>query len=120
MGFDLILQNSATKKEYLVSGLVDSGNYMAFIFEDFEMPDGAQPGEYYCAIIWNGRSDVSYEFRDVLLDTVLHTEEGDVQLRDLRPEVFLMKYGTAQSEAEAETPVYVEDKNTEYYYYNGR
>lgn len=114
MGFDLILQNSATKAEYLVSGLVDSGNRLAYVFDGFAMPEDARTGEYYCALIWNGRKDVTYEFKDVLLDSVLHTDEGDVTLRDLRPEVFLMRYGTVEADA-----IYA-DKNTEYYYYNGR
>lgn len=111
MGFDIILQNSATKKEYLVSGLIDKGNRLAYVFEDFVMPEGAQSGEYYGALIWNGRRDVEYEFKDVLLETILHTDEGDVALKDLRPEVFLMRYGTVEADA-----VY-RDKNTEYYYY---
>lgn len=111
MGYDIILQNSATKREYLVSGLTDSGNRLAYVFEDFAMPEDAQFGEYYGALIWNGRRDVTYEFKDVVLETILHTNEGDVRLRDLRPEVFLMRYGTVEAEA-----VY-RDNNTEYYYY---
>lgn len=111
MGYDIIIQNSATKQEYLISGLTDSGNRLAYVFEDFVMPEGAQSGEYYGALIWNGRGDVEYEFKDVLLETILHTGEGDVQLKDLRPEVFLMRYGTVEASA-----VY-KDNNTEYYYY---
>lgn len=92
--YDLILQNSASKKEYLISGLTDSGNRLAYVFEDFQMPADAPEGEYYGALIYNGRDDVSYNFKDVLLDTILDTEEGSVMLRDLRPEIFLMRYGT--------------------------
>ena len=92
--YDLVIQNSASKKEYVISGLKDTGNYLSYVFEYFSMPEGAQTGEYYCALIWNGRDDVEYELKDVLLNTVLHTGQGDVLLKDLRPEIFLLRYGT--------------------------
>lgn len=98
MGFDMIIQNNASKQEYVIQGLTDKGNPMAYLFEDFEMPEGAQNGEYYGVLIWNGRDDVEYELKDVLLDTILHTSVGDVLLRDLRPEMFLLKYGTITNE----------------------
>lgn len=109
--FDIILQNSASKKEYLVSGLKDTGNWQAYVFEGFKMPDSAPFGEYYGALIWNGRDDVEYDFRDVLLDTVLHTGEGDVLLRDLRPEIFVLRYG------QVEPAVIYREKDTEFIYY---
>lgn len=109
--YDLILQNNASKKEYLVSGLKDTGNWQAYVFEGFSMPEGAPYGEYYGALIWNGRSDVVYDFRDVLLDTVLRTGQGDVLLRDLRPEIFLLRYG------EVEPANIYREKDTEYVYY---
>lgn len=112
--YDLIYQVNASKKNGVIQGLKDTGNRMAYIFKDFNFPDDVPYGEITGALIWNGRKDVTYEFKDVLLDSVLHTDEGDVTLRDLRPEVFLMRYGTVEADA-----IYA-DKNTEYYYYNGR
>ena len=62
--------------------------------------------------VWNGREDVEWEIKDVLLDTVAHTSAGDVKLRDLRPEIFLMRYGLVESEAQ------FRETDKQYYYYN--
>jgi len=94
MPFDLILQNNASKQIYLLSGLTDtSESSMAYLFEDFEMPESSQEGEYTCVLFRNGRKDVVYEFKNDILETIAHTGEGDVALRLLRPEIFLLKYG---------------------------
>lgn len=108
--YDIILQNNASKQEWAVTGLTDSGNAMAYVFENFSMPADAPDGEYTGALIFNGREDVQYEFNDVLLDTLVKTEEGDVRLRDLRPEIFLLRYGVPQ-----EANVYRKE-NKNYYY----
>lgn len=112
MGFTLLLQHSASKREWLIEGLSDKGNHMAYVFEDFLMPEEAPDGEYYCALVWNGREDVEWEIKDVPLDSIAHTSAGDVKLRDLRPEVFLMRYGIVESTAQ------FRDTDKQYYYYN--
>lgn len=94
MPFDLIMQNNASKQKFVITGLVDTSETpLAYIFEDFSMPEKAPEGEYSCVLFRNGRNDVWYELSDVLLDTIAHTDEGDVQVRFLRPEIFLLKYG---------------------------
>lgn len=94
MPFDLIIQNNASKQVFLISGLTDSSDTsLAYIFKNFSMPEKAQEGEYLCLLFRNGREDVEYNYSDVLLDTVARTLDGDVQVRYLRPEIFLMKYG---------------------------
>ena len=111
MPFDLIIQNNASKQIFLISGLTDTSDTpLAYIFENFNMPEKAQDGEYTCTLFRNGRSDVQYEFKDVLLDTVAHTEDGDIQIRYLRPEIFLMKYG------DIKTGYISRDKNKTYAY----
>lgn len=111
MPFDLLTQNNASKEIFLISGLTDySDTSLAYIFENFNMPEKAQEGEYTCALFRNGRRDVEYEFSDVLLDTVAHTAEGDVKIKYLRPEIFLMKYG------ENGTDYVYRSKNKEYVY----
>lgn len=105
MPFDLIIQNTASKEVFLISGITDSSDtYMAYLFKNFTMPAKAQEGEYNCILFRNGRNDVEYEFKTDLLSSIAHTDEGDVEFRYLRPEVFLMKYGE------------IKDKNK---YYNG-
>lgn len=106
------MQNNASKKEYVVNGLDDKGNDLSYVFDNFSMPAGAQEGEYTCALFYNEREDVTYEIKDVLLNTKVHTDEGDCTLRDLLPEIFLMKYGNGNKE------VYVyRDTDVEYVYY---
>lgn len=96
MPFDLIIQNNASKQIFLISGLIDTGDsYLSYEFKNFHMPEKAPEGEYTAVLFRNGRRDVEYQFSDVLLDTVAHTTAGDIQVRYLRPEIFLLKYGKA-------------------------
>ncbi len=112
MGFTLILQHSASKREWLIENLTDRGNPLAYIFKDIVLPEDLPNGEFTGALVWNGREDVEWEIKDVLLDTVAHTSAGDVKLRDLRPEIFLMRYGLVESTAQ------FRDTDKQYYYYN--
>lgn len=111
MPFDLILQNNASKQVFLISGIYDAEEtVLAYIFYNFQMPEKAPEGEYTGLLFRNGRSDVQYEFKDVILDSVAHTLEGDVELRYLRPEIFILKYGEIK-------PNYIsQDKNKTYAY----
>ena len=112
--YDLLMQNTANKREYLIHGLKDtSDSGLAYVFEDFEMPEGAEDGEYLCALFRNGRRDAEYTMSDDLLETEIATEEGTVKVKDLRAEVFILKFG------DIETPYVARQKNNEYYYYNG-
>ena len=112
MGFSIFLQHNASKREWLIEGLSDKGNPMAYVFKDFEFPEDLPNGEFTGALVWNGRDDVEWEIKDVLLDTVAHTTVGDVKLRDLRPEIFLMRYGLVSEKAQ------YRDTDKKYYYYN--
>lgn len=115
MAYDLLLQNLANKREYLVRRLRDKsdGNPLAYVFENFEMPEGAEEGEYIGALYFNGRRDCEYTFSDDLLETEIATSEGTVRVRNLRPVLFLLKYGDI-----ADVPT-APHRNNDYYYYNG-
>ena len=94
MPFDLIIKNNASKEVFLMQGLLDaSDTAMAYLFNNFNMPVKAQEGEYTCVLFRNGRDDVEYEFKEDILSSIAHTLEGDVELKYLRPEIFLLKYG---------------------------
>lgn len=108
--FDLIFQVNASKKTGVISGLKDVGNPLAYVFEDFAFPEDVPEGEITGYLIYNGRGDVEYELKDVVLESILRTGDGNVCLRDLRPEIFLMRYGDVQPAA-----IYRET-NTQYYY----
>lgn len=112
--FDLILQNNGTKQVKAIGGLSNaSDNNLYYLFDNFEMPEDLQYGEYSYFLIRNDRDDVEYEFRDVVLDSILHTDDGDVILRDLRPEIGLLKY--IDESSTTATPTF-RDTERDYYY----
>lgn len=111
MKYDLLLQNTASKQEFLVSGLTDSSdNFLSYLFADFQMPENAPEGEYQCVLFRNMRKDVQYRFNDVLLETVAVTGDGEIKVKYLRPEIFILKYGTSES------PYAYRSEDKEYYY----
>lgn len=111
MTFDLILQNQASKQTYVVSGLTDkSESVLSYLFSGFTMPEEAQEGEYLGVLFRNGRKDVQYVIKDALLDTLACTAQGNVEIKYLRPEIFILKYGTIES------PYISRDEKKEYYY----
>lgn len=113
--YDLILQNNASKEYFVFSGLTDiSTNHLYHSFDiELNVPDG----EYTYALFVNNRDDVVYELKTPVLSIILHTEDGDVLLRDLQPDTGLLKIGAGK-------PVYdnvydeSEDKKTIFYYDN--
>ena len=111
------MQNRASKQEYLLTGLTNaSQNILAYVFEDFEMPPGAEYGEYTGLLFIDNRTDSVYDLKDDVLSSTVSTAEGTVEVRHLRPEVFLLKYASVGGDEPA--TVYVE-KDTNYYYYEG-
>lgn len=111
--FDLLLHNKASKKIILYSGLENTSDDQLYIlFENFELTQGEPDGEYDYFLIYNGRDDVEYEFGEVPLNTILHTADGDVKLKDLYPIVGLLKVGNPE-----DNTTYKKNKEkTEYIY----
>lgn len=111
--YDLILQNNASKEFFIYSGLTDNSyNRLFYQFDvELDVPDG----EYTYVVQFNTRDDVEYDLNIPLLDSILHTGEGDVLLRDLQPSTGLLQIGEGK-------PVYdnvydeTQDNNTIFYY----
>ena len=109
--YDLILQNNGDKRMFILSGLTDiSDTHLYLDFEDVTMPEGAEDGEYSYACIHNDRNDVEYELKTDLLDSIVKADGVEVQLRDLRPIVGLLRVGLPGNKN-----IYIE-KNKNYYY----
>lgn len=110
--YDILIQNNANRQIYLLSGetnLSIDGRYLQF--DDVDLPDEAVDGEYTYAIIVNNRDDVVYEYGSLVMDTILHTDDGDVALRDLAPLVGLMRVGKIAGKNE------YDKKDNKIYYY---
>lgn len=113
--YTLILQNNSTKKEYYFDGLENHSGNALYLQFNLDLDDFAS-GEYTYACFYNDREDCEYEFKDVLLDTLIKTGDGNVILRDLQPELGLLRIVGNNESIEASKPVYRE-KDTEFTYY---
>lgn len=92
--YDLLLQNTGSKHEWVISGLTSaSNNPLYYEFPDFEMPEDAPEGEYLYALIFNVRNDVQYRFQDDFYTTIIHTNDGDIKIADVQCNIGVMKYG---------------------------
>lgn len=110
--FDLVLQNNASKEFFTFTGLTStSSNHLYY---KFEVDIDAADGEYTYALFRNERDDVEYEFKTPLLDTILHTGDGDVLLSDLNPSTGLMRIGDKVEN----TNIYDDNKAHTIYYYD--
>ncbi len=113
--YDIIIQNSASKQTFLLTGNTDTSE--SHLYHRFEVEIDAPEGEYVYACVRNDRDDVEYEFKTPLLDTIVHAGEDEILLRDLQPSTGLLRIG----ENVAPENVYdKEDKNnnTTFYYYD--
>lgn len=108
--YDIILQNCSTKQVKIYKrreNISDDPLYLSFDL-DFE---GVVDGEYNYYVFVDMREDVEFELKANILSTILHTEEGDVRLKDLKPIVGLMKIDKEIDNK----PIYFENK-IEYLY----
>ena len=111
--YDLLIQNNASKEFYRFSGLTDSStNHLYYEFElEMDVPDG----EYTAVVYLNTRHDVEVEFKHPLITSILHTEDGDVVLRDLQPVTGLLRVGKPSQINEYDGG---NETNTVFYYDN--
>lgn len=111
--YDLLIQNNASKEFFRFSGLTDSStNHLFFEFDlEMDIPEG----EYTYASYHNDRDDVEIEYKTPLLSSILHTEDGDVVLRDLQPLTGLMRVGKPGQRNEYDGG---NETNTVFYYDN--
>ena len=111
MTYTLLLQNTASRKEWAIRGLVDtSDTYLCYLFENFSMPEDANDGEYELLLFPDERKDTVYELNDVLEETIAKTADGNIKVKYLTPERHILKYGEL-----SDRNLYLE-KNKEYYY----
>ena len=90
--FDLILQNNASKELHLFTGLENTSDTNLFCRFNLNL-DALRDGEYTYWLIFDGREDVTFDLNEVPLESVLHTEDGDVKLKDLKPKTGFLRIG---------------------------
>ena len=120
MLYDIIMQNNASREFSILQDLDDkSETPLYFRFEDvvLDVPDG----EYTYALVPNDRDDVTYDPKTPILDTIVHTNEGDVVLRFIKPYTGLLRVGNVEEmniydEGHMEYPY---DDNNDNIYYEG-
>lgn len=89
--YDLLLQNNASKEFFTYSGLTDTSD--SHLFYQFDVELDVPDGEYVYAVFINNRDDVEIELKTPILSSILHTEDGDVILRDIQPGTGLLRVG---------------------------
>ena len=95
MLYDILIFNNSTKKDYLFQGQEDtSNNPLCHTFENLDL-SGLPSGEYTCYTIRNdyGKA-VEWEISDIPLKSILKYEGKQYILKDLLPEIVLLKIGT--------------------------
>lgn len=108
--FSLIIQNNASKEIKVYDRLTDRS--IDKLYLSFNVDLATEDGEYTYWLIRNDRDDVEYEFSPTPLESILHTGNGDVKLKDLEPLTGLLRVGQPQKK-----DVYQNNKNkTEYLY----
>ena len=111
--YNLIIRNNATNESYAYSGLTNTygGNlYLKFDHIELNVPDG----EYTYAVYGCDRNDVTYDFKAQILDTIIHTGDGDVELRDLNPRIGILRIGDVVRDE-----VNYNNNHNETFYYEG-
>lgn len=102
MKYDILLFNNSTKKDYLFQEQEDSSNNGLYHkFENLDL-SGLPSGEYSTYIIRNDYGTaVTWDVKDVPLNSVLTYDGKQYMLKDLLPEINLLKIGVEATEDKA-------------------
>lgn len=113
MKYDILIFNNSTKKDYLFQDQQDSSaTNLYHIFENLDL-SGLPSGEYsYFTIRNDYGEDVKWQVSDVPLNSVLTYDGKEYFLKDLLPEIGLLKIGTENTKDSSS----YRKKDVEYYY----
>lgn len=117
--FILLLQNNYTREVTTVDVYNESTDPLFYEFKQLNLPDSVIPGEYTYALVWD---ILDYEVipSTDLLDTVIkvvdgHGEEHELKLKDLQPEMGLLKFSDDNPDEPFVTINYIETEDDHYY-----
>ena len=117
--FILLLQNNYTREVITVDVYNESTDPLFYEFKQLNLPDSVIPGEYTYALVWDILEYEVFPSTD-FLETVIkvvdgHGETHELKLKDLNPEMGLLKFSDDNPDEPFVTINYMETEDDHYY-----
>lgn len=117
--FILLLQNNYTREVITVDVYNESTDPLFYEFKQLNLPDSVIPGEYTYALVWDILEYEVFPSTD-FLETVIkvvdgHGETHELKLKDLNPEMGLLKFNNDNPDEPFVTINYIETEDDHYY-----
>ena len=117
--FILLLQNNYTREVTSVDVYNESTDPLFYEFKQLNLPDSVIPGEYTYALVWDILDYEVFPSTD-FLETVIkvvdgHGETHELKLKDLNPEMGLLKFSNDNPDEPFVTINYMETEDDHYY-----
>ena len=117
--FILLLQNNYTREVITVDVYNESTDPLFYEFKQLNLPDSIIPGEYTYALVWDILEYEVFPSTD-FLETIIkvvdgHGETHELKLKDLNPEMGLLKFSNDNPDEPFVTINYMETEDDHYY-----
>ena len=117
--FILLLQNNYTREVTTVDVYNESTDPLFYEFKQLNLPDSIIPGEYTYALVWDILEYEVFPSTD-FLETVIkvvdgHGETHELKLKDLQPEMGLLKFSNDNPDEPFVTINNMETEDDHYY-----
>lgn len=117
--FILLLQNNYTREVTTVDVYNESTDPLFYEFKQLNLPDSVIPGEYTYALVWDILEYEVFPSTD-FLETIIkvvdgHGETHELKLKDLNPEMGLLKFSNDNPDEPFVTINYMETEDDHYY-----
>ena len=117
--FILLLQNNYTRELTTVDVYNASTDPLFYEFKQLNLPDSIIPGEYTYALVWDILEYEVFPSTD-FLETVIkvvdgHGETHELKLKDLQPEMGLLKFSNDNPDEPFVTINNIETEDDHYY-----
>lgn len=117
--FILLLQNNYTREVTTVDVYNESTDPLFYEFKQLNLPDSIIPGEYTYALVWDILEYEVFPSTD-FLETVIkvvdgHGETHELKLKDLNPEMGLLKFSNDNPDEPFVTINNMETEDDHYY-----
>ena len=117
--FILLLQNNYTREVTTVDVYNESTDPLFYEFKQLNLPESVIPGEYTYALVWDILEYEVFPSTD-FLETVIkvvdgHGETHELKLKDLNPEMGLLKFSNDNPDEPFVTINNIETEDDHYY-----